>query len=71
MISTLTIIHHRALPRITITLDDQLHRSLRLLSIVENKTLALVLQEAIRDHLNRKGADRLEVTQSDESSGNA
>ena len=59
------------MPRITITLDDQQHRSLRLLSIVENKTLALVLQEAIRDHLNRKGADRLEVTQSDESCGNA
>ncbi|MFM7268316.1 MAG: hypothetical protein ACKOZT_06980 [Cyanobium sp.] len=59
------------MPRITITLDDQQHRSLRLLSIVENKTLALVLQEAIRDHLNRKGTDRLEVTQGDESSGNA
>lgn len=49
--------------RITITLDDAQHRSLKLLSILENKTLAQVLQEAISSHLQSKGADRLEVTQ--------
>lgn len=49
--------------RITITLDEDQHRSLKLLSILENKTLAQVLQEAISAHLHGKGADRLEVTQ--------
>ena len=49
--------------RITITLDDAQHRSLKLLGILENKTLAQVLQEAISGHLESKGADRLEVTQ--------
>lgn len=49
--------------RITITLDDRQHRSLKLLSILENKTLAQVLQEAITAHLQRKDADRLEVIQ--------
>lgn len=48
--------------RITITLDDGQHRSLKLLSILEGKTLAQVLQEAIHEHLQRKGADRLQVT---------
>jgi len=52
-----------AMTRITITLDDDQHRSLKLLSILENKTLAQVLQEAISAHLQDKGADRLEVTQ--------
>jgi hypothetical protein len=52
-----------AMTRITITLDDAQHRSLKLLSILENKTLAQVLQEAISAHLESKGADRLEVTQ--------
>jgi len=52
-----------AMTRITITLDDDQHRSLKLLSILENKTLAQVLQEAISTHLQDKGADRLEVTQ--------
>lgn len=52
-----------AMSRITITLDDAQHRSLKLLSILENKTLAQVLQEAISSHLQSKGADRLEVTQ--------
>lgn len=51
------------MPRITITLDDSQHRSLKLLSILEDKTLAQVLQEAIHAHLQRKGADRLQVTQ--------
>ncbi|MEB3350775.1 MAG: hypothetical protein VKM01_00450 [Cyanobacteriota bacterium] len=58
------------LSRITITLDDSQHRSLKLLSILENKTLAQVLQEAIHDHLQRKGADRLEVTQGQQLGGN-
>jgi hypothetical protein len=49
--------------RITITLDEDQHRSLKLLSILENKTLAQLLQEAIHAHLQAKGADRLEVTQ--------
>lgn len=52
-----------AMSRITITLDDAQHRSLKLLSILENKTLAQVLQEAISSHLQSKGAERLEVTQ--------
>lgn len=51
--------------RITIRLDVSQHRSLKLLSILENKTLAQVLQEAIHDHLQRKGADKLQVTQSE------
>ena len=51
------------LSRITISLDDDQHRSLKLLSILESKTLAQVVQEAIQEHLRRKGADRLEVTQ--------
>ena len=57
--------------RITITLDEDQHRSLKLLSILENKTLAQVLQEAINAHLQAKGADLLEVTQraSDQSPG--
>ena len=53
-----------AMSRITITLDDAQHRSLKLLSILENKTLAQVLHEAINSHLESKGAQRLEVTQS-------
>jgi hypothetical protein len=53
------------LSRITIRLDVSQHRSLKLLSILENKTLAQVLQEAIHDHLQRKGADKLQVTQSE------
>ena len=52
-----------AMTRITITLDEDKHRSLKLLSILENKTLAQLLQEAIHAHLQAKGADRLEVTQ--------
>ena len=54
------------LPRITITLDEHQHRSLKLLSILEEKTLGQVLQEAIGAHLQRKGADRLEVTQGEQ-----
>jgi len=56
-------IEAKALSRITITLDERQHRSLKLLSILENKTLAQVLQEAITAHLQRKDADRLEVIQ--------
>lgn len=62
-VCSLVITAEAALSRITITLDDDQHRSLKLLSILENKTLAQVLQEAVHDHLQRKGADRLEVIQ--------
>ncbi len=70
VVCTLINIDPIPLSRITITLDDSQHRSLKLLSILENKTLAQVLQEAIQDHLQRKGADRLEVTQGQELGGN-
>lgn len=68
-VCTLMNIDPTPLSRITITLDDSQHRSLKLLSILEKKTLAQVLQEAIHDHLQRKGADRLEVTQGQELGG--
>ena len=48
-------------PRITISLREEQHRSLKLLSILEGKTLARVLQEAIEAHLRGKGELRLEV----------
>lgn len=59
-----TLVHTGALllSRITISLDDDQHRSLKLLCILEGKTLAQVLQEAIQQHLQSKGADQLAVT---------
>ena len=50
------------MPRITIELTSDDHRALKLLSIVEGKTLGSVLREAIQGHLQYKGAHKLEVT---------
>jgi len=50
------------MPRITIELTSDDHRALKLLSIVEGKTLGSVLREAIQGHLQHKGAHKLEVT---------
>ena len=50
------------MPRITVELTSEDHRALKLLSIVEGKTLGGVLREAIQGHLQHKGAQNLEVT---------
>lgn len=50
------------MPRITVELTAEDHRALKLLSIVEGKTLGSVLREAIQGHLQCKGAHNLEVT---------
>lgn len=50
------------MPRITVELTSEDHRALKLLSIVEGKTLGGVLREAIQGHLQHKGAHNLEVT---------
>ncbi|QPN70255.1 hypothetical protein [Synechococcus sp. CBW1108] len=49
------------MPRITVELTPDDHRALKLLSIIEGKTLGSVLREAIQDHLEHKGAHNLEV----------
>ena len=50
------------MPRITVELTSEDHRALKLLSIVEGKTLGGVLREGIQGHLQHKGAHKLEVT---------
>jgi hypothetical protein len=50
------------MPRITVELTQDDHRALKLLSIIESKTLGSVLREAIQGHLQHKGAQNLEVT---------
>lgn len=50
------------MPRITVELTPDEHRSLKLLCIIENKKLGVVLKEAIHGHLLMKDAHNLEVT---------
>jgi hypothetical protein len=50
------------MPRITIAVNDEDHRALKLLGLLENKNLGTVLIEAVRAHLQQKGAYDLDVT---------
>ena len=49
------------MPRLTITLSDEEHQALKLLTLMERKKLVAVVQEAIHNHLEAKGAFNLEV----------
>jgi hypothetical protein len=49
------------MPRLTITLSDEEHQALKLLTLMERKKLVAVVQEAIHSHLKAKGAFNLEV----------
>lgn len=49
------------MPRLTITLSDEEHQALKLLTLMERKKLVAVVQEAIHSHLVAKGAFNLEV----------
>ena len=49
------------MPRITVELSVEEHRSLKLLTILEGKKLGDVLKEAINSYLVQKGAHDLEV----------
>lgn len=51
----------KTVPKITVSLSERDHLSLKLLSIVENKNIGNILIEAVRDHIKLKGADRLKV----------
>ena len=51
----------KTVPKITVSLSERDHLSLKLLSIVENKNIGNILIEAVRDHIKHKGADRLKV----------
>lgn len=50
------------MPRITIAVNDEDHRALKLLGLLENKNLGTVLIEAVRVYLRQKGAYDLDVT---------
>ncbi|MFM7548459.1 MAG: hypothetical protein ACKO8I_06215 [Cyanobacteriota bacterium] len=49
------------MPRLTITLSEEEHQALKLLTLMERKKLVAVVQEAIHNHLEAKGALNLEV----------
>ena len=49
------------MPRITVELSVEEHRSLKLLTILEGKKLGDVLKEAINSYLVQNGAHDLEV----------
>lgn len=49
------------MPRLTISLTDEEHQALKLLTLLERKKLVAVVQEAIHNHLESKGAFNLEV----------
>jgi hypothetical protein len=55
------------MPKITASLSERDHLSLKLLAIVEHKNIGNVLTEAVRNHLKNKGADKLRVNQDEES----
>ena len=59
------------MPRLTITLSDEEHQALKLLTLMERKKLVAVVQEAIHNHLKTKGAFNLEVRARPELGGNA
>jgi hypothetical protein len=49
--------------RITISVADEMHRSLRLLAILEEKSFGAVVLEALDIHLQQKDAYSLDVSQ--------
>jgi hypothetical protein len=51
-----------SMPRITIAVPDEDHRALKLLGILEGKSLGSILAEAVRFYLRHKGAYDLDVT---------
>jgi hypothetical protein len=55
------------MPRLTITLSDEEHQALKLLTLMERKKLVAVVQEAIHNHLEAKGAFKLEVKPRDDT----
>lgn len=50
-----------SVPKITVSINDRDHLSLKLLAILENKNIGNVLIEAVREHIKSKGADKLGV----------
>ena len=50
------------MPRLTIALSEEEHQALKLLTLLEKKKLVAVVSEAIRNHLEAKGAFDLKVT---------
>lgn len=52
-----------SMKRVTFSLDDADHLALRLLAIKEQTTLIGILNDAIRKHLEEKGAYRLRVAE--------
>lgn len=59
------------MPRLTITLSEEEHQALKLLTLMERKKLVAVVQEAIHNHLKTKGAFNLEVRSRPESDDTA
>jgi hypothetical protein len=49
------------MPRLTISLSEDEHQALKLLTLMEKKKLVAVVREAIQNHLISKGAFNLEV----------
>ena len=50
------------MPRLTISLDDQDHHALKLISLRDNRRLSEVIDEAIKLYLSNSGAYSLSIT---------
>jgi len=50
------------MPRLTISLDDQDHLALKLISLRDNRRLSEVIDEAIKLYLSNSGAYNLSIT---------
>ena len=50
------------MPRLTISLDDQDHLALKLISLRDNRRLSEVIDEAIKLYLYNSGAYSLSIT---------
>lgn len=53
--------------RITITVADEMHRALKLLSILQGKSFGSVVLEALDDHLKNNNGYDLDVVQKKKS----
>lgn len=51
--------------RLTVQVNDESHRALKLLALMESKTLSQVVVDAIDWYLNSKGAYQYRITKND------
>ena len=57
----------RAMPRLTIALDERDHLALRLVSIRESKRISEVIDDAIKHYLSAAGGYGLSITDASEA----